>query len=292
MPEDQLDEGQCAGRSESLEHVSDDVNALSLTSQQSASYLGISSTQAAVKVIACLHPQLKSYSFRTLRKRKIDGRVIGPQTSAPATEMEMLDAYFSEFQPLAPLLDEKSFRVTHLVAERKDSRWLALLNIVLALGSIVASGPDDNSHRIYFERSMNLLDLTTLGTPTLESVQTLGLIGGWYCHYASQPNLGYSLMGASLRMAVTLGLQREPYNGHSVLDPARASNRELRRRVWWSLCCLETWGHETLGRPRMDLFAPSITVSKPCVLTEVCFHCPVCAPKPILHSERPSLTDR
>ncbi|KAJ5775702.1 uncharacterized protein N7511_000713 [Penicillium nucicola] len=273
MPEELLDEGQGPSRSDSMENISDDVNALSLTARQPASYLGISSTQAAMKVIAWLHPQFKTSISRVLPKYQNKKTMksmppIGIQSGIPPTEMELLDAYFTDFHPLAPLLDQKSFRATHLVGNRKDNRWLALLNIVLALGSIAAPGPDNHTHQAYFERSMNLLNLATLGTPTLEAVQTLGLIGGWYCHYTSQPNLGYSLMGVSLRMAVTLGIQREPYDGHLALDPVRAAYQEFKRRVWWSLCCLETWGHETLGRPCMDFFAPSITVSQPRLLDE------------------------
>jgi hypothetical protein len=119
---------------------------------------------------------------------------------------------------------------------------------------------------------MNLLNLAALGAPTIETVQTLGLIGGWYCHYISQPNLGYSLIGAAVRMAVSLGLQREPYDSHLTLDPTRTVYREYKRRIWWSLCCLETWGHETLGRASMDFFAPTITVAKPRLLDEVRFN--------------------
>ncbi|KAJ5585286.1 uncharacterized protein N7459_005086 [Penicillium hispanicum] len=271
-PEEGLDQDQCPSRSGSLEQISDDVNALSLTTRQPASYLGVSSTQAALKVITWLLPRAKPYTSHA-RPRDHD-RAVNPTPSSSSqsglapTEGEILDAYFVDFHTLAPLLDEKSFRATHLIGNRTDSRWLALLNIVLALGSIAASDPDNHNHRTYFDRSMNLLNFAILGAPSIETVQTLGLIGGWYCHYVSQPNLGYSLIGVALRMAVSLGLQREPYDSHFVPDPTRAAYREYKRRVWWALCCLETWGHETLGRASMDLFAPTITVSQPRLLDE------------------------
>jgi hypothetical protein len=274
MPEEDLDQGQCTSRLGSLEQISDDVNALSLTTRQPASYLGISSIQAALKVIAWLLPQSRPCASNFLPPDHSD-RAVNPtpslstQANLAPTEAEIVDAYFVGFHTLAPLLDEKSFRATHLAGNRTDSRWLALLNIVLALGSIAASGPDSHTHRTYFDRSMNILNLAALGTPTTETVQTLGLIGGWYCHYISQPNLGYSLIGVALRMAVSLGLQREPYDGHLVLEPTRAAHLEYKRRVWWGLCCLETWGHETLGRTCMDLFAPTVTVSHPRLLDEV-----------------------
>ena len=183
--------------------------------------------------------------------------------------MQMLDAYFLNFQPFAPLLDEAAFRTTYIAGDRKDDRWLSLLNITLALGGIAAAGADDRMHRVYFERSMSYLNFSSLWIPNLEVVQALALIGGWYCHYISQPNLGYSLMGASLRMAVTLGLQREPYDSYLAVE-AKTAFQEYKRRIWWSLSCLETWGHETLGRPSMDCFGPSITVNLPRVREKVC----------------------
>ncbi|CAG8218273.1 unnamed protein product [Penicillium nalgiovense] len=270
IPGEQLDENQCASASESVGHISDDVNALSLSARHPTSYLGVSSIQAALKVIAWLHPAVNTYFAQSLSKDQCSQptNALPPSRAAsqpdpPPTEIQMLDAYFVNFQPFAPLIDEEAFRTTYLLGRRKDGRWLALLNIVLALGNITAAGADNNTHRAYFERSMDHLNLRSLGNPSLEVVQALGLMGGWYCHYTSQPNLAYSLMGASLRMAVTLGLQREPSDIHSILDPKKSGIQEFKRRVWWSLCCLETWGHETLGRPSMDYFGPSITVNLP-----------------------------
>ncbi|KAJ5382981.1 Major facilitator superfamily domain general substrate transporter [Penicillium concentricum] len=270
MPEEQPDEMQCASASDSVGHISDDVNALSLSARHPTSYLGVSSIQAALKVIAWLHPSVNYYLSHPLSKDQgLQPTNSLPPTQPishpdlPPTELQMLDAYFLNFQPFAPLIDEEVFRTTYLLSRRKDDRWLALLNIVLALGNIAAAGADNNTHRAYYERAMDHLNLRSLGDPSLEVVQALGLMGGWYCHYISQPNLAYSLMGASLRMAVTLGLQREPSDIHSMLDPKKSGIQEFKRRVWWSLCCLETWGHETLGRPSMDYFGPSITVNLP-----------------------------
>ncbi|KAL4863378.1 hypothetical protein BDV12DRAFT_206605 [Aspergillus spectabilis] len=264
---EQLDHIQSARGSDPAAPISDDVNALSLTSRHCTSYLGVSSIQAALKVIAWLHPEFDTHFTRTLFKDDNPQLLTAPQPGTSPTEMEMLNAYFVNFHPFAPLLDEETLRTTFLAGGRKDNQWLALLNIVLSLGSIAAAGADDQIHRVYFDRSMACLNVYSLGRPSLEVVQALGLAGGWYCHYISQPNLGYSLMGASLRMAVTLGLQREPCTtGHFAIDHTRLASQELRRRIWWSLCCLETWGHETLGRPNMDCFGPSITVNHPRVL--------------------------
>ncbi|KAL3476536.1 fungal-specific transcription factor domain-containing protein [Aspergillus californicus] len=256
MPGEQADEGAF----DSAGHVSDDVNALSLSSRQPTSYLGVSSIQAALKTITWLRPD-----FTLCFSQGVSQPTTPPEYIAPPTETQMLNAYFIHFQPFAPILDEDAFRATCLLGHRSDGRWLALYNIVLALGGITVAG--NSTHRTYFERAMSHLNLVWLGNPSIEVVQALGLIGGWYCHYSSQPNLAYFLMGAAVRTAVSLGLQREPCDSHLPPSPMRSKrSQEVNRRIWWSLCCLETWGHETLGRPNMDFFAPSITVNLPRLL--------------------------
>ncbi|KAL1895871.1 hypothetical protein Sste5346_004968 [Sporothrix stenoceras] len=256
----------------SEEHIdiADDVNALSLPARHLSSYLGVSSMQAALKVLVWLHPELharlSSLNNRSHQQQSRKTYMPGLQVQA-TTEQQLLDAYFVHFQPLAPLMDEASCRATFLSGHRKDDRWLALRNILLALGSISisAAGVDSNhDHRAYFARSMRFLNFHVLGSPSLEAIQTLGLMGGWYCHYISQPNLAYALMGVALRMAVTLGLQHEPPLNTGA--GAGAGYQEHKRRIWWSLCCLETWGQETLGRPSMDVFGASITVKLPQML--------------------------
>ncbi|KAL2814004.1 hypothetical protein BJX63DRAFT_442664 [Aspergillus granulosus] len=245
-------------------HISDDVNALSLLARSPTSYLGISSVQAALKAIGWNHPE---YNF-SISPQQPPEVPLSPLSATLATlqftEKQLVDAYFANFHTFAPLLDEDAFRKTHQAGSRQDTRWLALRDIVLALGSIIAAvDVNDRTHYAYFESAMSHLNLGSLGIPSIELVQTLGLMGGWYCHYTSQPNLAYSLMGTSLRMALTLGLHRELCDGRSVYGPSRASHEDFRRRVWWSLCCLETWGQETLGRPGMNYFTASITVNPP-----------------------------
>jgi hypothetical protein len=269
MPDYELDEHDFTSNSDSIEHISDDVNALSLSALRTTSYLGVSSIQAALKVIAWLHPEFESNFPLPVHKGKSSSlsQSSPSQHFLPAAETQILDAYFVNFQPFSPLLDEGEFRASYSTGLRKDDKWLALLNIVLALGTIAVAGADVHTHRPFFERSMSHLNLSSLGNPSLEVVQALALIGGWYCHYISQPNLGYSLMGSALRMAVTLGLHREPHK--HIPDPTWIAHQEHKRRIWWSLSCLEIWGHETLGRLSIDCFGPSTTVNIPRQLEKV-----------------------
>lgn len=277
MPED-LEDNRPFTRMDLVEGVSDDVNALSLSSRQPSSYLGVSSIQAVLKVIVWLDPGAFSYFSRTPPVPPNDqpdpeyevqhgwGHQppgTPPHPYIPPTEVQMLDAYFLYFQAFAPMIDEQSFRKTYMTGHRKDDPWLALLNIVLALGSIAASSPEDRTHQTYFMRCKTHLSLSSLGSPHLEIIQALGLIGGWYCHYISQPNLAYSLLGAALRMAVTLGLHKEFAETRQAPNPAKLASMDLKRRVWWSLFVMDTWAGMTLGRPSMGRFGPNITVKPP-----------------------------
>lgn len=275
MPEE-LDNIRQPSTNDLIVGVSDDVNALSLSARPSSSYLGVSSIQAVLKVIVWLDPGAAAYFSRTPPTQPSDSGVdfnlqnawnqppvTPPHPSIPSTEMQMLDAYFLYFQAFAPMIDEQLFRDTYISGRRRDDHWLALLNIVLALGSIAASGPDDTTHQTYFGRCKSHLSISSLGSSNLETVQALGLIGGWYCHYISQPNLAYSLMGAALRMAVGLGLHKEFAEARQSPNSARLASIDLKRRVWWSLFCMDTWGGMTLGRPSMGRFGPNITVKSP-----------------------------
>ncbi|KAJ5658911.1 hypothetical protein N7507_005362 [Penicillium longicatenatum] len=277
MPEE-LDDRRHSHSNFLIEGVSDDVNALSLSSRQPSSYLGVSSIQAVLKVILWLDPGCASFFARTPAVHPRDEvdieydaqnswppqpPVTPPPPSIPPSEMQMLDAYFCYFQAFAPMIDEKSFRESYMTGHRKDDHWLSLLNIVLALGSIAATSPDDMTHQTYFLRCKSHLSLSSLGSSHIETIQALGLIGGWYCHYISQPNLAYSVLGAALRMAATLGLHKEFSESRQTPGPAKLASMDLKRRVWWSLFVMDTWAGMTLGRPSMGRFGPYITVKPP-----------------------------
>ncbi|OOF90955.1 hypothetical protein ASPCADRAFT_177962 [Aspergillus carbonarius ITEM 5010] len=264
--------------------ISDDVNALSLSSKQPSSYLGVSSIHAVLKVIVWLEPGSLCHLSRApavgaRRESAIDiaspeaqnWQVYGSQqrhdtpthTPLQVPESQLLDSYFTYFQPFVPMLDEHSFRQTYLSARRKDEQWLALVNIVFALGSIAACPAEDMSHKVYYMRCKSYLALESLGSPHVETIQALGLMGGYYLHYTSQPNLAYSIMGAALRMAAALGLHKEVSDNQFGNSRQKLSAIDQKRRVWWSLFCLDTWGGMTLGRPSMGRLGPTITVKLP-----------------------------
>jgi hypothetical protein len=253
---------------------SDDVNALSLSVDRQSSYLGASSIKAALLVMLKVAPRLRSFlGAPTNNNRQLlqsnqptprPGVVARPQSRIQWSSegQTLIDAYFNRVQIFIPMLDEPSFRADYLGGQRNDSPWLALLNMVFAMGSIAAMKSDDYNHINFYNRSKEHLGIDSFGSGHIETLQAYALMGGYYLHYINRPNMANAIMGGALRMACALGLHRE-----SVIEPNSSDGDmllvELRRRTWWSLFCLDTWASTTLGRPSLGRWGPAITIRPP-----------------------------
>ena len=245
--------------------ISDDVNALSLSLDSSSSYLGISSVSAILRVMAYISPE-----FRTMTQRHEgkDAEADPATTRSHPTinqsdEPTLINAYFSHLHCIAPIVDEAEFRAKYARREDQRSPWLALLNMVLTMGSLATSEPDEKTHSIFYARAYQHLNLESFGTGHLETVQALGLLGGSYCHYLNQPNMANVIMGAALRMAIAMGLHREPVCKEEERPGSGGPTLlETRRRVWWCLFCLDSWASFTLGRPSLGRWDPGTITAK------------------------------
>lgn len=82
-----------------------------------------------------------------------------------------------------------------------------------------------------------------LSSTSLSNVQAL-LIMQLYQHNSSERNASWMLLGCACRMAVSMGMHREGARGG--FSPIE---RELRRRVWWTMYTFEKQLSLTLGRP-------------------------------------------
>ncbi|OLN81233.1 Lactose regulatory protein LAC9-like protein 3 [Colletotrichum chlorophyti] len=243
--------------------ASDDINAVSLaTDQHRRSYLGVTSMSAVFRAIFRLCPSAKEHTAQRA-KTWADSHfqpqlvpslsLISPSPGLnPLREQRCIEFYFDHIHPITPILNEDDFRRTCATGTRHDPSWLALLNMVFTLGSI-ASG-SDSLHVQYYKQARAHLDLDSLGSGNMESLQALCLLGGYYLHYRNSPNMAYAVLGAAHRVAIALGLHREPVRSRnadhaSSEHTAYNARAETRRRTWWSLFCLDTWASMTLGRP-------------------------------------------
>ncbi|KAK8051387.1 fungal-specific transcription factor domain-containing protein [Apiospora rasikravindrae] len=252
----------------------DDVNALSLSVDRQASYLGASSIKAALMVMLKVQPGLRNSLTPPLNsvemahnmpilKQKVSTSKEPQRVPWSWKGQTLIDAYFKRIHVFIPMLDEASFRADYLEGQRFDAPWLALLNMVFAMGSIAAMKSDDYNHFNYYNRAMEYLPMDSLGSSHIETVQSLALIGGYYLHYINRPNMANSVLGAAIRMASALGLHRE-----SLAHGPSGSNNEFaaaetRRRTWWSLFCLDTWATTTMGRPSFGRWGPAINIRPP-----------------------------
>ncbi|KIY03402.1 uncharacterized protein Z520_00093 [Fonsecaea multimorphosa CBS 102226] len=275
-PEDGND-GFLDRKAHALKGITDDVNMLSLSVKQNSTYLGISSVMAVLRVITWLDPECltKSPERSVIPTREPsptpeNNRMESDQTridtsSASAwDEIPLINAYFSYVHPFIPLIEEQVFRDTYMAAQRTDSRWLLLLNSVLAMGSVAAGTSEDAGHHVYFNRAKQHLSMDTLDSAHLETVQALAILSGFYLHYVQIPNQANALMGATLRVATTLGLHRDYTEGVGPTKVQKASfSIEMRRRIWWCTFMLDAWAGNTLGRPSMGRMSHAITAKPP-----------------------------
>ncbi|EFQ30604.1 fungal specific transcription factor domain-containing protein [Colletotrichum graminicola] len=247
--------------------ASDDINAVSLaTDQHHSSYLGVTSVSAVLRAIFRLCPAAKEHTaqrVKTWNDAQNQSQLLPSLSPAgagagqnPLRERRCIVFYFDHVHPITPILNEDDFRRTLASGARHDGSWLALLNMVFTLGS-VASG-SDSLHLHYYKQARAHLDIDFLGSGNMESLQALCLLGGYYLHYRNSPNMAYAVLGAAHRVAIALGLHREPAPRSRIADErpvsdaerdTRVSRAETRRRTWWGLFCLDTWASMTLGRP-------------------------------------------
>lgn len=268
--------------------VTDDINALALSVGRARSYLGVSSVVAVLRIILFLDPDSKAFASSsstntnngrvTLSREASEGgklhrdpgdpsSALSPQPSRQLTmwdEVPAINAYFTYVHPQIPLLDEEDFRDCYVTRKRSDTRWRLLSNAVFAMGSTVANTAEDKAHLLFYERAREHMALETFGSASLETVQALAILGGMYLHYIQQPNLANFLVGATFRMATTLGLHRDYSESASASRlPNFSHTAELRRRTWWSLCSLDACNSNFLGRPTLGRLGPGHNARKP-----------------------------
>lgn len=250
------------------------MNALSFSVDRQTSYLGVTSIKAAFLVMLKVAPALRSFLAPPSNGHSKQLSVSNHPTPRPGSSVKptlspipwssegqtLIDAYFNRVQIFVPLLEEPSFRADYLGGRRNDPPWLALLNMVFSMGSIVANKSDDHSHVTFYNNAKDHLGIDTFGSGQLETLQAFILMGGYYLHYINRPNMANAILGAALRMACAMGLHRE-----SPSEPGNANTAmiEQRRRTWWSLFCLDTWASTTLGRPSMGRWGPGISIHAP-----------------------------
>jgi Fungal specific transcription factor domain len=288
---------------EQLQGIYDDINGLSLKVDKQSSYVGVSSINAALKVIFKCVPAAKSFvQTDDLEAPNPSGvlcsTLLSPEDRSVLPSKEegerLIKSFFEKVYPFFPMIDEDSLWADYYAGTRKDNAWYALINAVFALGSLSSGTTESEMHMTYYLRARyNIAPrMGKFHVPNLEVLQVIGMTAGYYLHWLNRPNEADVTMGFALRIALALGLHREYRSTPTQESSASANNSapyatdwaqetanreqgsrmlsaEIRRRTWWSLFCLDTWASTTTGRPSLGRISEGVTVSEPGKLINV-----------------------
>ncbi|OQE43362.1 hypothetical protein PENCOP_c003G00074 [Penicillium coprophilum] len=159
---------------------------------------------------------------------------------------DLVDRYFQVAHASFPVVGKEIFlsqcrsfysnSTTH-----PGNKWMALLNMVLAIGarhselSRDQSQLDPNNHTVYFSRARRLVmgESALLDNPNLQQTQVEGLIS-LYLLSIGQPNRAWRTCGIAIQSAIAMGI-------HLRSESPRITHvsKETRYRLWWALYMLD-----------------------------------------------------
>ncbi|KAL5337748.1 fungal-specific transcription factor domain-containing protein [Aspergillus crustosus] len=223
-----------------------------------------------INVIAHLSPRIRQVVPPGPETWKASIFQAGAQESASPSgidELSLINAYFLHVYPVTPMVDEVDFRQRYTEGSIHDNNqaWLALFNMVLAMGCFASDSAQFNKRNTIYKRALSYLSLSSLGSGNLYTVQALALYGGYLLHYLNKPNTASAVLDATIRMAVAMALHRAQvpkYNSFDTKQSAARSSIMTRIRKWWSIFCLDTWAAATLGRPGLGYWSPATIATR------------------------------
>lgn len=152
----------------------------------------------------------------------------------------LVSSYFRHVHILYPFVHRPTFETQYeqmwASGKAQDDEWLAILNLIFALGIQFAPGVDNQSaasNRFFGYAQQSLLP----GLSSKAELQTLQfvLLKGLYYHYTSNPNQAWNATGLAIRIATTIGVHVNQYP--SQYDPLQT---EIRQRCWYCCVVLDT----------------------------------------------------
>ncbi|OTB09486.1 hypothetical protein M426DRAFT_316032 [Hypoxylon sp. CI-4A] len=210
-----------------------------------------------------------------LRINRFCQDTIQEQLISPELEEELIQIYFKWEQPWDQVVDEKLFR-DHRATQGKYFSPL-LLNCILAVASRLShrkelrSNPDDpKTAGVYFLEKAEILLHYELRWPSITTLQSLCILGVAYVAVGSDA-AGWLHAGMATILAVDMGLNLDPANVASTgwLKPEEI---ELRRRIYWTLYCLDKLSSLYMGRVCTVLYSQANVLppatSRPAMLSK------------------------
>ncbi|KAJ5444708.1 uncharacterized protein N7458_008580 [Penicillium daleae] len=238
-PERDFTWDEVSGDDSDVSRVADDINGLAVSldslNSHNASYLGFSSVPTILRVIAHLSPRIRQVvppSLETLKSPVPTGESPESNVSADIDELSLINAYFLHVHPITPMIDEADFRRRFAdgeVPENSKTPWLALFNMVLTMGCFAEDNSQFSKHHFLYKRALSYLSMSSFGSGHIYTVQALALYGGWVLHYLNKPNTACAVMGATLRMAIAMGLHRVQIPRHYPVNAQSSGHSSIVR---------------------------------------------------------------
>lgn len=177
----------------------------------------------------------------------------------------LMDGYFHHFHTTYPILHEATFRAQYaeVLPKPPEEAWSLLIRTVFAIGAWCTGCRISTGRGSGTSDCLDLFqNIDLLRSGPIHMVQALTLLG-CYLHKQNKPNTASIYLAAAAKMGMSLGLHREfPDWNISLLD------REMRRRVWWCLCVLDSGQSIAMGRPIPLPHAGAMDVKPPLNIPE------------------------
>ncbi|KAF4920926.1 Regulatory protein GAL4 [Colletotrichum viniferum] len=231
-----------------------DNDGMAMLSSHDSGYLGSSSgSQLLGEIDSVIHvsstPRPNPPTSRKRRRQSSSSVGLPPPEplDLPVSYVasRLIDAYFLLYKNCYPILHEKTFRERVNAGHRQrliQSPWRVVYHMVLAIGHWLSSTETEHLQSGHYSAARSNLSLQMLESGTIETVQAFLLMGN-YLQKRDRTNTGYNFIGLAYRMALGLGLHREPPGPEDTLG------HERRRQLFWTVYCFESGFNITTGRP-------------------------------------------
>lgn len=181
-----------------------------------------------------------SEEFEVFRPERINMYVLPSESRC----RHFISLYFQNTNILFPYLHQPTFIKTYEAAlstgfTKVRRTWLALLNLVMAMGSrtnterSVSAEEKYRTAEIFYQRGTALCNEHLLRLASLDSVHLL-LLMSHYLQSTRKPVQCWTTHGLAIRVAIQMGL-----HSNQALQRFPPLERELRKRAWYGCVLLD-----------------------------------------------------
>ncbi|PCH09497.1 Transcription factor [Penicillium occitanis (nom. inval.)] len=159
-----------------------------------------------------------------------------------AAFMSDIDQFYNDSR--SPLRHDTRFVCMALAAFALGSQWTTLEKPSESQGGVIIQPDYGDPGKIFYSHAKTLVP-DIIDRPNLVTVQTIFLLGV-YLMPASAISSSYVYLGLALRTALTINLHMDNSDDATL----SSTEKEVRRRLWWSIYSLERTTTLKLNRPR------------------------------------------